>query len=1265
MIDPVDGIRFLNIPRLHGIMSEQDIQYVRQEIIGKWPESERKFLGDKGLTIVLGDKEMIPNLRKNEIYISTAKIEQQRTSNIPDHLSTAMRIMSLLTMVDQIPLGIDWDAAIDEHLKPYRQNSTVPGSTLESRQADQMALNQMEAQLRGPAGMANILTSVQSQIDSLGLDDVRAHTPKSVEALKRYMDFVKLRIDAWELEKASSPNVTAFQTSLRLEGGTPLQQTTFKASLANLPASVIKVLEGEKIRFHVQKDTATAQMSAPNTLVLHPVTISGKDIYIAQRKVSASTLPSIVMGYGLAVALKPEIEPEVMAKAWTDMIDSMFLGKDRSNPNIASAIKDFKKPKPGTHYSLQESTYAEIIGGIYRELNGDSKPDAAHLLPARREVYDTYLKAAAEYVAMTPEQRAERDKAQAEEAAEAKRKEEAAKAAAAQKAAEEAAAAAEKAKAEAEEKARKAEEERKAREEALQQKKLAEQLALTAFLLTGPAQSILSRGDAAVVLPAKPEDAASIRRLQDIVSREIIPLKNGINKNFAPHNALGTALFADGNFQAMRTLDHMATAAKLPNRDEAVKAKTAAQIKNILTFALDDSPLHQANKDHQQRLVDALSNAPVTIVAALGSPQAVTEMQKIQQELFPVRRKDQLDAHATATRISRRAALAVEALQAYGITAPDALAQAAIPPAQPRKPAAPTASQRAAGPVPPLSEIEDRVKDFLTHNLGQKPPFTMFSCRLKPEPNYHLVVTVSRWVGSAGNLRAESRNTEISLGSATTEEALDIRTHIQDMVRCQRPFVPGRKLHVQFTSEPGDPVLPNIPPVRDQRESRQGVWQLQLKFNPPKTTPPTPSDLDKDVFVALGVPSKNEKNPADTARQSEEADRRAQLVRDHLKEMRDEGTSITLQHVRDWIESTVRNDPDPTHNKTWEGAHSIDLSDKKYAAIKREVRVAFPANGTSETIIKIGDPVTAGFPTGDWKIPVSYVRVVPGQKDKTISTSVLNTHMGTEQGALDCIPRILDHTEKYLKDYAATHPTATWLVDANGDLVQYKYNKEKPGTINLDKTKIDWIHACLEFPCRLRAQATDSTVYDNDMAQGNAQLHVSVFQPDGTKFHYRKEPKKPETIPLERPCTMTETGLPRAEVERRMAVLNSMAQKKFGELMQKHFSPRKGGSNGASPVLFPPTDQDWEAVVSYQPSTVIKWFNKTMDELATDPAVKAMNITIAAAPASAKSTAGSSATDIKPGDPKFRTAPGDDELEAIRGIKPRKRGERGNFGQAL
>ncbi len=126
---------------------------------------------------------------------------------------------------------------------------------------------------------------------------------------------------------------------------------------------------------------------------------------------------------------------------------------------------------------------------------------------------------------------------------------------------------------------------------------------------------------------------------------QIAPLPDLLNKSFRPHEELGAALFEG---QTMDILYHLCTMdAPLPTLDEAARAQTrniavralSEPIDNLVPDHFKTKGLHQQlidrNRDRHRDLVAGIANAPLLIIAALGTPELITKAKEAQNILFP------------------------------------------------------------------------------------------------------------------------------------------------------------------------------------------------------------------------------------------------------------------------------------------------------------------------------------------------------------------------------------------------------------------------------------------------------------------------------------------------------------------------------------------------------------------------------------------------------------------------------------------------------
>lgn len=202
-------------------------------------------------------------------------------------------------------------------------------------------------------------------------------------------------------------------------------------------------------------------------------------------------------------------------------------------------------------------------------------------------------------------------------------------------------------------------------------------LAIIPFAFGGGfAQSVLDRGSKEE-LPAKPNDRAIALRLKDLVAREIKPIKNALNKNFSPHAELGHALFIADNCQIMHIADYIATGTRF-NANKSGQEDAKAKLQAIFNLNLDDTPIHQVNREGHEQLINALCNSPIVLVAAVGTSEQVQEMHAIEKQLFPEKKNGQTEAQRQ-TLIERRASIALDTLKQSGIEISDELAHKIAP----------------------------------------------------------------------------------------------------------------------------------------------------------------------------------------------------------------------------------------------------------------------------------------------------------------------------------------------------------------------------------------------------------------------------------------------------------------------------------------------------------------------------------------------------------------------------------------------------------
>lgn len=759
--------------------------------------------------------------------------------------------------------------------------------------------------------------------------------------------------------------------------------------------------------------------------------------------------------------------------------------------------------------------------------------------------------------------------------------------------------------------------------------------------------------------------------------KQIEPLTTLLNRNLAPHLQTGNALFSDHGGRVLGMLDYIATekdmATHVNHPDFALRQ---AQVRESLIRLLADplevtaQPLQtpgmrerliEASQERHTHVIKALTEAPLLLIAALGSPDMIIKGRMLQRELFPPpkggKKSKPLDEGDDTDRELAKVArddiryLAGKAVRYAFKEAGRSHMPASLAAALPQGPPAPPRPPVDRGHTPDWDEVRRRVTDFLVETLqsgvNEGRPFTLFRCRVDHgEPGDttpHLHVVLARWIPEPGGarLRNDFRELDIGLGNTPLATALQWRRDIHDMVMSQRPFLPDRKLQIPAIHNFLELVLPNVLPVLHRTEQKDGVWQLHLRFEEPSQTAGIAPHIT-ETYIPLGVPQR-----------AARPDDREQMVLTHLAEMRTptEGGEriITAPDVRAWIENHIQ-----AAHQPWEGPETVRLD--RPAAVDVDFH---------NTRIEINRFTVKGTPTGDQKIPVTFYRMVPngrGQaKRQEIYTCEVNSHRSTEQGARDCIPQILSHMKQYLEAYGQQHPDARWFHTQDGGLGQYEAGRDGE---HVDITKLRWMLSGLEYPCQFKVHAVDTTRYEGDKAVGKPTFRMEVLQPDDALFQERS-PLNREALPLQREFRINEEKLTRDEVQRRITECRQETQRLFSEQLCHRFSPRQDGNvvspaNGdseAAPIHFPPTDTGWQTVHPYQPSTVRKLFAAAYRDYNRTHGIEEL-------PRSTAQGAGG-INGVQPSDPMHHHVPASEQLEAERGFRGRYGRRRDGFTPSL
>lgn len=696
---------------------------------------------------------------------------------------------------------------------------------------------------------------------------------------------------------------------------------------------------------------------------------------------------------------------------------------------------------------------------------------------------------------------------------------------------------------------------KQAAEDARRQREAADALKFVPFTFAGNTASVFDRGNGTAPLPTDGKKRAETERLRDIVGREMAPLKAALNKNFPPHKAFGEAIFAS---QTMKALDHICTGANTGMRGDA--APTAAEFRNILALALDTSPVHQANKDNHPKVLEALNNAPVLIVTALGNDLQIRQMKDIQGKLFPERGKKP-EAEVAAELIRQRKELAGQLLQQHGMEIPESLqvppapppppplpkANPSAPPPEPpvasplddiapiitivavaaamtdtpETPPAPTVPDAPAPPEPPASvkepefthkawnDIRQRAEDFVLEGIVENPPFNMLRCSLGFQPGHTILLQLSRWVEDGSTQpRAETRSLNLTLGEHDLEIALELKKRLQSHLLLEAPLVDYRRLHREgYSVAQESELLPSSAPITDQDGQigkiikRGGIYAVRLTF----------PDAQKDgqqtytsVTIPLGTPQEEG---------LEEAKRRRDMVVGYLEERRD-GYNLTAQDLRVILKNDIK-----LGKGTWQQATTIDL--REHPDVQTTMNIQFPRSmGEPLTTLQVGNPIFEGSPNTYWRIPLTIRsrkledgQIVPAC---AVETSV-NTHVSDPNIALSRIEEITEHFRNRLEHHARNHPDAHFSHNTNGGLIQMTADTLRDST-NVDWTRLDRIKDELTYQTQLSVMASAPQA----LPDGKLGFSLTVQRADQSEFREHTDENMHDTMVMRRRFTLPE-----------------------------------------------------------------------------------------------------------------------------------------------
>jgi len=705
-------------------------------------------------------------------------------------------------------------------------------------------------------------------------------------------------------------------------------------------------------------------------------------------------------------------------------------------------------------------------------------------------------------------------------------------------------------------------------------RKEAEAFKVIPFIFSGTAQSLASR-------------AGSSARIRDVVDRELIPVRNNLNVNFAPHSALINPLFRDGNQHIMRNISYITADGKTPGVNEPVTRAAQEQVRNILTMQLDTSPVHEANRTRHEQLVQALYASPVMLVSALGIPSMVEEVRTIQHALFPDRGKSP-QAEARDLLIRRRNGLAVRALEMANIPVPEALREAATiaapPPPAPPAPQEPPALPPPPPTPPPASEppkptVEDpdappptppkndptpppapvpivgwdealaHAETFVAKQLNEAPPFHMLRCSLGMQPGHSITLHMSRWVEEAGVRRAETKSTTMEIHQPKLDDALELKKRLQTHLLSKEEVIPYRRLQkkhglqklgedeiLPLSAPIVDPILPAEDGKAGRIIKRGGVYVLHLEF--------ADGEIRTEADLSLGVAQNGS---------IEEANLRRELVLERLQRLQNGKSQTTPQDLRTWLQHSALLEAD------WQSATSIKLS--QHTQIQTKITLGFPNKGTGQiATLHIGNPRRLGTPNEYWSIPLE-IRV----DGKLIAKPSINTHVSDADMAVRRITEATQHIQTVLTEYAEQNPKAHWQLREDNELNQLDpVHLEE--SANMDWTRWNRMISELNYVSQLDVHVsplqTDET--------GQTYFTLAVKRADKSPF--MEEGERGGAVAIERRYTIP-AGTKPAEATQIAEQFRKSVHDRFKHLLDAAYNPADGTTTiGDATKVIKPVD---------------------------------------------------------------------------------------------
>jgi hypothetical protein len=205
---------------------------------------------------------------------------------------------------------------------------------------------------------------------------------------------------------AAIPRIIAPET-IKIANATAEQKQQFNAAVGTLTAEVKRVIEKGNVQFRVNPN-----LDEGNTIITQNNVVAIRaSAFTEQPEI---VLPGYIFGYGLAIALKPAIEDELVNKAMVQHLQRTILNTE---PVAAQKplLEVLAKPEVVRLNFKGGRKIAEILAGTYIDLHAADQSRFSDLLDVRTDVYNIYLEAAyraAQQGVMTDSPIATREEAQ-------------------------------------------------------------------------------------------------------------------------------------------------------------------------------------------------------------------------------------------------------------------------------------------------------------------------------------------------------------------------------------------------------------------------------------------------------------------------------------------------------------------------------------------------------------------------------------------------------------------------------------------------------------------------------------------------------------------------------------------------------------------------------------------------------------------------------------------------------------------------------------